>query len=203
MANNYTWDQSLGATHISSALNEYEAARNSFFTLIVDDLESLVTPIYSGENPQSGDLIANAQDTLRLNVVKCPVPHFSVETLEYRRGNEVVKFAGVPTWDGGSIVVDDVIGQDTKSVLVSWLYKAYNPHTRKGGRMKDYKKTCTLVEYTQDYVPIRTWILHGVFITKISEGEFDRENDGKRQITADFSFDRAVMTELTNKEKLR
>jgi hypothetical protein len=69
--------------------------------------------------------------------------------------------------------------------------------------MKDYKKTCTLVEYTQDYVPIRTWTLHGVFITKISEGEFDRENDGKRQITADFSFDRAVMTELTNKEKLR
>jgi hypothetical protein len=76
---------------------------------------------------------------------------------------------------------------------MAWQYLAYNPHTRKGGRMKDYKKTCTLCEYTQDYELIRSWTLEGVFITKLSEGEFDRENDGKRQITADFSFDRAIV----------
>ncbi len=76
---------------------------------------------------------------------------------------------------------------------MSWLYLAYNPHTRKGGRMWQYKKTATLCEYTQDYELIRKWHIEGMFITKLSEGEFDKENDGKRQITADFVFDRATV----------
>jgi hypothetical protein len=59
--------------------------------------------------------------------------------------------------------------------------------------MVDYKKTATLCEYTQDYELIRTWTLEGVFVTKLSEGEFDRENDGKRQITVEFSYDRAIV----------
>ncbi len=190
------FDESLNTRRISSELENYEAARNAFFTLVVDDIDNLIKPNYTGDNRDAaseGDRIANAQEVLKLNVVKCPVPHFGVETLEYRRGNDVVKFAGVPTWEGGSITVDDVVGLDTKSILMAWQYLAYNPHTRKGGRMKDYKKTCTLCEYTQDYELIRSWTLEGVFITKLSEGEFDRENDGKRQITADFSFDRAIV----------
>ena len=65
--------------------------------------------------------------------------------------------------------------------------------------MKDYKKTATLIEYTQDYEPIRTWTLDGIFITKLTEDDFDRENDGKRQISADFVFDRATVA-LPNEE---
>ena len=189
------FDESLNTRHISSNLSNYEAARNAFFTLIVDDLTNLLKPDFTGEVDAAteSDRISNGQEILRLNVVKCPVPHFSVGTEEYRRGNDVVKFATVPTWEGGSITVDDVVGLDTKSILMSWLYLAYNPHTRKGGRMKDYKKTATLCEYTQDYELIRTWTLEGVFITKLSEGEFDRENDGKRQITVEFSYDRATV----------
>lgn len=59
--------------------------------------------------------------------------------------------------------------------------------------MKNYKKTATLIEYTQDYEPIRTWTIYGMFITKLDEGDFDKENDGKRQITANFVYDRAIM----------
>lgn len=189
--------EGLTAQHISSNLANYEAARNAFFTLIVDDLSNLLSPDYAG--PADGAAESNriaeakAQEILKLNVIKAPVPHFSLNTEEFRRGNEVVKFATTPTWDGGSITVEDVIGQDTKSILMAWLYLAYNPNTRKGGRMKDYKKTCTLCEYTQDYELVRTWTLEGVFITKLEEGDFDRENDGKRQITAQLSYDRATV----------
>jgi hypothetical protein len=78
---------------------------------------------------------------------------------------------------------------------MSWLYLAYNPNTRLGGRMKDYKKTCTLYEYTQDYELIRTWTLYGCFLTKITDNEFDREaSDGKRKLSAEISYDRAVVT---------
>jgi hypothetical protein len=79
-------------------------------------------------------------------------------------------------------------------MLYAWQYLAYNPITRKGGRMKDYKKTCTLIEYTQDYEQIRYWTLYGCFVTAIDEGEFDRESDGKRQLTASISYDRAIMS---------
>ena len=130
---------------------------------------------------------------MKLSVTKCPVPHFEIATNEYRRGNDVVKFAGVPTWNGGTITVADYVGLDTKSLLMSWLYKAYNPHTRKGGRMKDYKKTATLCEYTQDYELIRTWTIEGMFITKITEDDFDKENDGPRKLNVEFVFDRATV----------
>jgi hypothetical protein len=153
-----SFDESLNTRHISTNLANYEAARNAFFTLIVDDLTNLLKPNFSGEADAAteNDRILNGQEVLRLNVVKCPVPHFSVKTESYRRGNDVVHFATTPEWEGGQITVDDVVGLDTKSILMSWLYLAYNPHTRKGGRMKDYKKTATLCEYTQDYELIRT-----------------------------------------------
>ena len=100
----------------------------------------------------------------------------------------------MPTFKDGSITVDDVVGLRTKDMLYAWQYLAYNPITRKGGRMKDYKKTCTLIEYTQDYEQIRYWTLYGCFVTGIDEGDFDRESDGKRQMTVSISYDRAIMS---------
>lgn len=191
----------LNTKHISSNLANYEAARNAFFTLNVDfripgtEIVNLLKPDYTGHPEQAteNDYIKEAAEGLKLNVTKAPVPHFSVGTDEYRRGNDVVKFATVPTWDSGSIEVDDVVGIRTKDILMSWQYLAYNPNTRLGGRMRDYKKTCTLMEYTQDYELIRTWTLEGCFITKLSESDFDRENDGKRKITVEISYDRATI----------
>ena len=180
---------------ISENLSSYEAARSGFFILVVDGLDDLLKPNYRGEaeNAEDSDRIKKAQETLKLSVTKCPVPHFEIATNEYRRGNDVVKFAGVPTWNGGTITVADYVGLDTKSLLMSWLYKAYNPHTRKGGRMKDYKKTATLCEYTQDYELIRTWTIEGMFITKITEDDFDKENDGPRKLNVEFVVDRATV----------
>lgn len=195
-------DQSLNTLHISENLAAYESARNSFFVFYVDP--SQLTNLYSPDfDPDSGEAKVEdgtrfdgqmASDALRLNVVKASVPNFTVGTHEYRRGNDVIKFAGVPEFSAGSITVDDVVGMRTKDMLYSWQYLAYNPITRKGGRMKDYKKTCTLIEYTQDYEQIRYWTLYGCFVTAIDEGDFDRENDGRRQLSVAISYDRAVMS---------
>lgn len=195
-------DQSLNTLHISENLAAYESARNSFFVFYVDP--SQLTNLYSPDfDPDSGEARVEdgtrfdgqmASDALRLNVVKASVPNFTVGTHEYRRGNDVVKFAGVPEFSAGSITVDDVVGMRTKDMLYAWQYLAYNPITRKGGRMKDYKKTCTLIEYTQDYEQIRYWTLYGCFVTGIDEGDFDRENDGRRQLSVAISYDRAVMS---------
>ncbi len=188
---------SLDAQHISTNLANYEAARSGFFSLIVDDLDNIIKATYTGDHAAApaSDKIAKAQEALKLNVLTTSVPHFKLNVLEYKRGNEVVKFAGTPTFDAGSVKVDDVVGIDTKAILMAWQGLAYNVHTRKGGRMKDYKKNCTLIEYTQDYEQVRSWTLYGCWISGLDEDGFDRENDGKRAITATIEYDRAVMNE--------
>lgn len=189
------FDESLNTRHISTNLRNYEAARSAFFVLTVDGIDNLVSPSYKGEinSAAETDMLVESSERLRLNVTKAFVPNFEVGTGSYRRGNDVVNFATTPTWSSGTIEVDDVVGLDTKSILEAWLYLAYNPHTRKGGRMADYKKTATLSEYTQDYQLIRTWTLEGCFITQLSEDDFDRENDGKRKIRATIVYDRAIV----------
>lgn len=191
------------ARDISYNLDLYESARSGFFTFIVDDLDNIVRSTYTGDRdniPETG-VIVDAQKKLELNVVQCDfAPGFSLEVLKYTRGNEVVKFAGVPTWKDGSIKVDDVIGLETKEILMAWRALAYDVNTGKGGRMKDYKKNCTVIEYTQDFEKVRTWTLYGCWISDISEDGFDRENDGKRQITAKIEYDRAIEV-LPNEEK--
>ena len=206
--NNYTdgYDASLAAHHIATNLRNYEAARTGFFTFIVDDLDGIVRADYSGtqSEPADSDRIAKAQEYLKLNVLSASVPHFSITPLEYRRGNEQIKFAGVPTFDSGTIKVEDVVGLDTKSILMAWQALAYDVNTRKGGRMGDwtdadgvlhkgYKKTCTLAEYTQDYQLIRSWTLYGCWISDFSEEDFDKENDAKRTISVTIQYDRAEM----------
>ena len=187
---------SLSAKHISTNLANYEAARTGVFSLIVDDIDNIVSAAFSGERDTatSKDTIGpKAQETLKLNVISAPVPHFTLEKLQYKRGNDTVTFAGVPEFQSGSIKVDDVVGLDTKSILMAWQALAYNVYTRKGGRMKDYKKNATLVEYTQDFEQVRSWTIYGCWISEISEDEFNKESDGKRQITAKIEYDRAEM----------
>jgi hypothetical protein len=194
---------SLSASHISTNLANYEAARSGFFSLLVDDIDNIIRATYSGEADAAtdNDKIGNqAQETLKLNVLQAPVPHFSLQKLSYKRGNDTVNFAGVPEFSDGEITVDDVVGLDTNSILMAWQGLAYNVHTRKGGRMKDYKKKATLVEYTQDFEQIRSWTLHGCWVSKIDEDPFDKSNDGKRQITATIEYDRAEMV-LPQEEK--
>ena len=112
---------SLDAQHISTNLANYEAARTGFFSLIVDDLDNIIKATYTGDHAAApaSDKIAKAQEVLKLNVLTADVPHFELETLQYKRGNEVVKFAGIPTFNSGSVKVDDVVGIDTKAILMA------------------------------------------------------------------------------------
>lgn len=186
---------SLSAKHISTNLANYEAARTGFFSLIVHDIDNIIRATYTGDRQAAtaNDRIAKAQKILKLNVVSAPVPHFKVTPHSYKRGNDTVNFAGTPEFNSGTLVVDDVVGLDTKAVLMAWQALTYDVYTRKGGRMKDYKKDCTLVEYTQDFEKVRSWNLYGCFITEITEDDFNKESDGKRQIKASILYDRAEM----------
>lgn len=198
---------SLYAGHIANNLQMYEAARSAFFTFQFDSSanevrwgddrsfkQKLFDKLVAQYKPADGHLDSETfLDNVTLNVTSSSVPQFSLGTLEYKRGNDTIKMAGMPTFDAGSIRVDDVVGLDTKSILMAWKELAYDPITRRGGRMKDYKVDCVLCEYTQDFQLVRTWRLYGCWISKLDDAEFNRETDDKRSITCSIEYDRAIM----------
>ena len=120
-------DNSLNTTHISTNLRSYEAARSGFFVFMIPNpKETFANLIRPGVDPDSTELsVSNgglfnaetAADAIRLNVTKASVPNFKVNTLDYRRGNDVVHFAGTPEFSDGTITVDDVVGMETKNIL--------------------------------------------------------------------------------------
>lgn len=185
-------DKDFGAYHIASEL-EYEHARTGFFSFIVNDIDNLVRSDFGEEEPEDSDTIKQGVEKLKLSVIRATIPHFETNVIETRRGNSVSKYAGVPTFNNGEIVVEDYIGLSGKSILMAWQALTYDVINDKGGRAKNYKKNCTLIEYTQDYKKIRTWDLIGCWPSALSEDAYDKTNDGERTITATIQFDRAVM----------
>lgn len=208
----------LGTYHISSGIQDFESARSNFFTLIVDDLDDLLYPQYSytGENADNEYITRtgniknerSGQDIIKLSVNKMFVPHFNLNVLEVRRGNSVVKFTDTPTWDAGTIELQDFVGLETKNVLMAWQALAYDVNSDTQGRAGDwienegsdneirhrgYKRKCTLTEYSPDFEKIRSWDLIGCWISNISESPFDVEATGARSLSVTLQYDRAVM----------
>lgn len=189
MADNLT---QIGAYHLADNPELYEVQRSNNFEFIVNGIDNLLRV---GADASDGETayITNAQEVLRFSVVSASLPMFSQQPIEIRRGNSVMKAAGIPNFTDGSLVVNDYIGADTKSVLMSWQQLSYNVKTQKVGNMKDYKKTCYLQEYTPDYKLVRTWKLLGCWVSSIQEGEFNMEDGSKKTISATITYDYAVM----------
>lgn len=135
----------LGTYHISQDIQNYESARSNFFSLLIDDLDDLLYPefAYTGSNGEneyvtrSGAGGKSGQEIIKLSVNKMFVPHFNLGVIEVRRGNSVVKFTDTPTWEAGTIELQDFVGLKTKSLLMAWQALAYDVVTDTQGRAGD------------------------------------------------------------------
>lgn len=181
----------IGSYHLADNPELYEIQRDNNFEFIVTGIDNILR--VGAEPGDPTPTIENASQTLRFSVVSSSIPMFSQEVMTIRRGNSVMKFAGAPTFNDGTVVVNDYIGADTKSALMAWQNLSYNVKTERVGNMKDYKKTCYLCEYTPDYKLVRTWKMLGCWVSGLSEGDFNMESGSKKTISATISFDRAYM----------
>lgn len=174
----------FGAYHLASAANNmYEPMRTNAFRFIVTNLDGLV-------RADSTDTIQNAQELLEFSVVSVTVPTYSQEPVEIRRGNSVMKAAGIPKFETGELVIKDYMGADGKSILMAWQNLSYNVKTQAIGLMSKYKKDCYLLEYAPDYSRIiRKWLYHGCWISGIKQDAYNVEEGGARQVTANIEFD--------------
>lgn len=179
----------IGTYHLADNPNLYEIQRSNNFEFIVTGLDNILRPGVVGD--ENNARINNAQEVIRLSVTRCPIPHFSQQPISVRRGNSELKYAGVPTFSSGTLEVNDFIGADTKSVLMAWQNLSYNVATEKVGLMQDYKKQCTLIEYSPDYQIVRQWKLYGCWISGIQEGDYSSDDNSKHTITATIEYDKA------------
>lgn len=181
----------IGAYHLADNPELYEIQRNNTFEFIVTGIDNILRA--GAEEVDDNAIITNASQTLRFSVVQASIPTFSQDTIEIRRGNSVMKAAGIPTFGEGSLVVNDFIGADTKSALMAWQNLSYNVKTERVGNMKDYKKICYLCEYTPDWKLVRTWKMLGCWVQSISQDAFNMDDGGKKTISATISYDKAFM----------
>lgn len=183
----------LTTYHLSTGEERaYQPAKRNFFVFVVEDLGTLLKPGVDAELAQDTDYITNGQEILTLMVAQANVPHFQLNNIDLRRGNSVVHYAGVPTFSDGQIMIDDMIGAQSKAVIEAWQNLAYDVMTDKGGRAINYKRNCTLIEYTSDHVKVRSWKLIGCWVSNIDEPEFNRESDDLKQLTCTIIYDRAI-----------
>ena len=187
--------ENISAHYLANATRDsrlYELARSNNFRFYVEGLGGLLRAGYNSAQ-QDAYISENADEVLEFSVKSSSVPKFQQEVIEIRRGNAVMKAAGLPTFNQGTLIIDDFIGADGKSVLMAWQNLSYNVDTQMVGYMKDYKKDCYLIEYDPNYKEVRTWKLFGCWVSDLNQSEFDHDEGGKRQITATIEYDWAKM----------
>lgn len=181
----------IGTYHLADNPQLFEIQRNNNFEFIVTGIDGILRAGAVGTEKNA--LINNAQEMLRLSVTKAFVPHFKQETVQIKRGNTTLKYAGVPTFDAGQIDFNDFIGADTKAILMAWQNMSCKIGTEKVGALDvtPYKKNCYLIEYTPDYRKVRTWRLYGCWISQLTEDDYTAESGDKHQIHCTIEYDRA------------
>ena len=175
-----------GAYYLANNPDLFEPQRTNNFEFIVTDLNGIALP---GAVNASYGTFADAQDMLRLSVASGFEPHFGQSSIEIKRGNTTIKVAGTPSFDSGQIKIRDFIGARTKEILMAWQNLSFNVATEKVGLAGDYKKNAYLIEQTPDGQTVRTWAIYGCWISKLSGGDFNHDNNGASEITATIEYD--------------
>ena len=180
----------FGTYHLSDNNDIYEPQRKNTFELIVTGLSNL--PHAGKTDGSNSNTPTNSDDILRLCVKSTKIPHFKQTPISIRRGNSVMKAAGVPDFEEGSITVRDFIGSDVKEILMAWQNLSYNVTTQRVGLMSEYKRDAMLVEYSPNYKKVRSWQLKGCWISGLSEGEYNQDSGNDcNEITVTFQYDYA------------
>lgn len=190
--------EQIGTYHLADRPDLFEIQRNNNYEFIVTNINDLIRPGMIG-NEQNA-ILKDSQNMLRLSVTSAFIPHFTQEPVMVKRGNSTLKYAGVPTFDSGTLQFNDFIGADVKTILMAWQNMNYNVYTEKVASLQrtPYKKDCYLLEYPPDYyAPHRKWIIKGCWISGWSESEYNNDSGDKHQVSVTIQYDYAKLDTST------
>lgn len=181
----------FGTRHLADNPKVYQPVRRNNFRFIMSNFNGRLLKL--GENPDDeNSYITNAQEILDFSVVSFDAPHFKQDEIAIQRGNSTIYYAGVPSFDSGTLVINDFVGADGKSVLLAWQALSYNIIDDTIPSSDVYKQDATVLEYLPDNTLVRYWELKGCWITGISEDGWSNEDGGKKTVSATIRYDRAI-----------
>lgn len=165
--------ETLGSSHLAS--QGFELQRTNNFEIQVD--------------------LADATSRLRsltLAVVSGFLPNESNDVISLNYGNTTVTVAGKANVNNsGSLVVRDVIMQDTEKVVDDWRKSVYDKETDAIGFAANYKKRAKVTQYAPDGTLLRVWNLEGVWPSAVDYGQVSYESPGVKTINITLQYDKA------------
>lgn len=186
----------VGAYHLSENPHLYEPQRSNNFELHVPGLAGIVRPGMLATDTNAA--IPNADEILKLAVVSTNIPHFTQGIINVQRGNTEFKAAGRIQFGENQIVVNSLIGVNSKEILMAWQRLSGDPEKETVGLMSEYKKDAYLIEYDPSYNKIRQWIVKGCWVSGISETGYSNETNEKMVMTATIQYDKAYIDQSGN-----
>lgn len=161
----------LGTYHMANN-NSFEPQRTNNFEVQITGLEGA--------------------DTITLSVASYSAPSISQNPIEVHYGNNIIKFAGKPSFQDSSITINDYIGLEVEKLISNWQKLSYNYDTQAVGWASDYKKVGYLIEYDPSGGSPRQWMLVGCWISNLQLGEFSQDGNAVRQISCTLTYDYAI-----------
>jgi hypothetical protein len=133
----------------------------------------------------------DADEALKLALVSFPLPKVTNNVIEVPHGNETRKFAGKPTFEDISVVLNDNVDNDVSDKLIAWRKKVYNEQTGQIGWARDYWKPGKVYAYGPDGRVTRKWHLQGIWPSGYDPGDADQSSDDVVKITMTLTINKA------------
>jgi hypothetical protein len=206
MAYNDKYTSILSSSLFMDKKNEPQRTNN--FELQITGLNSIVRAGFTKDDANSGYSAAikkRLEDTatiqeLILSIKSAFSPKVSISILEVQYGNQKTKFAGVPTYENGTITWHDYYDQDTELILKAWQAAACDDATGAVGDAADYKRTAYLTMFAPNGRHARRWKLINCWVADVNGDDFSNEGNNIRGLAATFIFDKVIRLESWDTE---
>ena len=163
-------------------LGTYHMANdNSFEPQRVNNFEVQITGL-TGDQSQ----------IITLSVASYSAPTIERAVIDVNYGNNLIHFAGKPTFSNSNITLNDYIGKEVEKILSDWQKLSYDYNTQKIGWASDYKKIGYLIEYDPSGGSPRQWMLVGCWLSSLQLGDFNQNGNEVRQVTCTLVYDYAI-----------
>lgn len=190
--------------------DKYEPQRTNNFELQITGLNTIVRAGFSSDHSTNGyskeikqrlDDTATVQELI-LSIKSAFSPKTNISVLEVPYGNTKTKFAGVPSYDNGTITWNDYYDLDTELILKAWQAAAFDDATGAVGDASNYKRTAYLTMFSPSGRKARRWKLYNCWVSDVNGDDFSNENNNVRGLAATFVFDKAVRLEDWEEESV-
>ena len=195
---------SLLAAHLfQSSESGYEIQRTNNFEIQITGLDTIVRAGYSADDQYHGysqkiwEKLTDP-DTVQELIMSTKAgfsPKENVSTIEIQYGNSKLKYAGIPSYDDGSITFNDFYNKDTELLLKAWQAAAYDASTGAVGDGEDYKRTAYLTMFSPGGRRARRWKLIGCWVSTVNGDDFSNDGNSPRALSATFVYDSAIRLE--------